>query len=95
MRYEYSEPRQALISEISAEIAAYGPGERFVFSLENDCEVSQSLVWLTDGHIRRNTDWQPPFTYLDALFPEYSADVMINLGKLTENIRTVRLACPK
>ena len=95
MRYEYSEPRQALISEISAEIAAYGPDQHFVFSIENDCEVSQNLDWLKDGHIRRNTDWQPPFTYLDALFPEYSADVMINSGKLTETVRILRLDCPK
>ena len=33
MRYEYSEPRQALISEISAGIAEYAPDERFVFLL--------------------------------------------------------------
>ena len=95
MRYEYSEPRQLLISEISANIATYETDERFVFSLEKDCAISQNLDWLKDGHIRRNTDWQPPFTFLGALFPEYSADVMINSGNLPENVRTVRLKCPK
>lgn len=95
MRFEYSEPRQALISEISAGIAAYGPDERVVFSIENDCETSQNLDWLKGGHIRRNTDWQPPFTYLDALFPEYSASVMVNSGNLMEGVRTIRLGCPK
>ena len=47
------------------------------------------------GHIRRNTGWQPPFTYLDALFPEYSANVMVNSGNLIEDVRTVRLGCPE
>ena len=95
MRYDYSEPRQALIFEILEGIEAYEPDKRFVFSLENDCEISQNLDWLMGGHIRRNTGWQPPFTYLDALFPEYSANVMVNSGNLIEDIRTVRLGCPE
>ena len=95
MRYEYSEPRQALISEISASIAAYEPGERFIFSINNDCDISQNLDWLTGKHIRRNSKFTPPFTYVDALFPENSAEVLSNSGNPIEDARTTLLKCPR
>lgn len=95
MRYEYSEPRQALISKVAEMIGTYEKDERFIFSLQGDCEISQTLEWLEGAHIRRNTNWQPPFNYLDALFPEHSANVAVNSGNAIVDARKVRLSCPE
>ena len=77
MRYEYSEPRQLLISEISANIATHETDDRFLFSIDDSCAISQNLDWLKDGHIRKNSNFRPPFTYFDALFLNILKNVMI------------------
>lgn len=69
---EYASPRQVLVDNVLRWIQTTGKLPHHYFTISRDCTGNDALAWFDQGHIRKGSNWSPPVTLADALWPDKS-----------------------
>jgi hypothetical protein len=74
-RYEFAEPRQEVIDRVLAWEKRIGYRSQRYFTIGQSCKGNDTIWWLDEKRVRKDSGWRPPITLADALWPERSADL--------------------